>query len=223
MTPALLDGTAYLVPFVLGMAFIVAWGAQAIAAYRAAQRAQGASGPAEPHSPAAAIAWLGIPLLAWGTLFWLVAARNASPATVLDGLLGHWDEIVAAPETASPLATSPSAVASDLRTAVDRLVSLCRRDQIQGDCDGPADGLLRDVRFRIVTEDEEQATAVLELIRFERRATTFLGFVRGATIVSIPREQLLRLRLEALDGGRLLGWPLGDRRWRIVDSSALRD
>ena len=105
MTPALIDGTAYLVPFVLGMAFIAAWGAQAIAAYRAAQRVQGASGPALPHSPAAGIAWLGIPRLVGGAGFWLVSARNSSPPAVLDGLLSRWDEFAADPDAAGDIAT----------------------------------------------------------------------------------------------------------------------
>ncbi|MFN2484741.1 MAG: hypothetical protein ABR509_07380 [Candidatus Limnocylindria bacterium] len=218
VTPALLDGTAYLVPFVLGMAFIAAWAAQAIAAYRLAQRVQGATGPPEPHSAAATIAWLGIPLLAWGTLFWLSAARNASPAAVLDGILGHWNEIGVDAGVAPRLSTHPRALSRDVRTAMGRLGELCRAHRIDADCDGPPDGLLHDVRFRILTDDSDTATAVLELVRYERRSTSFLGFVRGATTTPVPTEALLRVRLEALDGGRLLGWPLGDRRWRVVDS-----
>ena len=218
VTPALLDGTAYLVPFVLGMAFIVAWGAQAIAAYRAAQRVQGATGPAEPHSPAATIAWLGVPLLAWGTLFWLGAARNASPPAVLDGILAHWNELTT-DATAPPwLAMDARALSRDVRAASQRLVELCRTHRIDGDCGGAPDELLHDVRFRILTADNDGATALLELVRYERRSTTFLGFVRGATTVPVPSEALLRVRLAALDGGRVLGWPLGDRRWRVVDS-----
>ena len=219
MTPALLDGTAYLVPFVRGVAFIAAWGAQAIAAYRAAQRAQGASGPALPHSPAAAIAWLGVPLLVWGTVFWLASARNASPPAVLDGVLSRWETIAANPNVSHDIATDPGQLTRDVARAADRLVEICRQAQVAADCDGPVDGLLRDVRFRVVQQTDEAATAVLELVRYERRPTRFLGFVQGATVIAVPTEPLLRLELAALEGGRVLGWPLGDRRWQIVDSS----
>jgi hypothetical protein len=84
LTLSLADTTLYLVPYLAGLAFIAVWAIQAVAAYRRAQRTQGAIAPAPSRSPAAAIAWLGLPLLAWGTGFWLVAASSSSPAAALD-------------------------------------------------------------------------------------------------------------------------------------------
>ncbi len=84
LTVTLADSTLYLVPYLAGLAFIAIWAAQAVGAYRRAQRSQGAIAPTPIRSPAAAIAWLGMPLLAWGTGFWLIAASSGSPAAALD-------------------------------------------------------------------------------------------------------------------------------------------
>ncbi|MDQ2933928.1 MAG: hypothetical protein M3R49_02915 [Chloroflexota bacterium] len=84
LTLGLADSTLYLIPYLTGLAFIVVWAIQAVGAYRRAQRSQGAIAPTPSGSPAAAIAWLGIPLLLWGTGFWLVAASAGSPAAALD-------------------------------------------------------------------------------------------------------------------------------------------
>jgi hypothetical protein len=84
LTLSLADSTLYLVPYLAGLAFIATWAVQAVGAYRRAQRSQAAIAPTPRSSPAAAIAWLGVPLLAWGTGFWLVAATSGSPAAALD-------------------------------------------------------------------------------------------------------------------------------------------
>lgn len=84
LTVSLADSTLYLVPYLAGLTFIAIWAIQAVGAYRRAQRTQGAIAPTPIRSPAAGIAWLGLPLLAWGTGFWLVAAASGSPAAALD-------------------------------------------------------------------------------------------------------------------------------------------
>jgi hypothetical protein len=84
LTMSLADSTLYLIPYLAGLAFIAIWAVQAVGAYRRAQRTHGAIAPTPRSSPAAAIAWLGVPLLAWGTGFWLVAASSGSPAAALD-------------------------------------------------------------------------------------------------------------------------------------------
>ena len=45
------------------------------------------------RSPAATIAWLALPLLAWGTGFWLVAAEGSTPAAALDAFVERWPEL----------------------------------------------------------------------------------------------------------------------------------
>ncbi len=84
LTVSLADTTLYLVPYLAGLGFIAIWAVQAIWAYRRAQRTHSAIAPTPARSPAAAIAWLGAPLLLWGTGFWLVAATSASPAAAVD-------------------------------------------------------------------------------------------------------------------------------------------
>jgi hypothetical protein len=84
LTLSLADSTLYLIPYLAGLGFIALWAIQAVGAYRRAQRTHGAIAPTPRSSPAAAIAWLGAPLLAWGTGFWLVAAASGSPAAALD-------------------------------------------------------------------------------------------------------------------------------------------
>lgn len=84
LTISLANTTLYLVPYLAGLGFIAIWAFQAIGAYRRAQHTHGAIAPTPARSPAAAIAWLGAPLLLWGTGFWLVAATSASPAAAVD-------------------------------------------------------------------------------------------------------------------------------------------
>ncbi len=91
LTVSLADSTLYLVPYLAGLAFIAIWAVQAVGAYRRAQRSQGAIAPTPVRSPAAAIAWLGVPLLAWGTGFWLVAASSSSPDAALDRFVTRGD------------------------------------------------------------------------------------------------------------------------------------
>lgn len=91
LTVNLADTTLYLVPYLAGLAFIAIWAFQAVSAYRRAQRSQGAIAPTPVRSPAAAIAWLGVPLLAWGTGFWLIAASSSSPDAALDRFVAGGD------------------------------------------------------------------------------------------------------------------------------------
>lgn len=219
-TTFLIDGTAYLVPFLLGMAFIAAWGAQAVAAYRAALRRQGATPPPGPHSPAAAVAWLAVPLLAWGTLFWIAGADSGSSSAVLDRFLSRWSQIAADPAAVGELADDAQELSRDAAAAIETLRGLCRAGVVPGDCDATLRALGRDLRFRVVRSSDERATAVLEVVRFERRPSRFLGIFEGTQIIAVPHEPLLRLRLaaEPEDGPASL---VGARRWRIVASFAV--
>ena len=218
ITPALIHGTAYLVPFLLGTAFIGLWGAQAVAAYHAARRRQAASRSPSAHSPAAAIAWLALPLLVWGTLFWVAGATNASAAAVLNRFLGRWEEIAADAGAAQAIASDPEGLSRDAGTAIDTLRGLCRAAVIPGDCEGSLGALGRDVRFRFLRSSEESAAAVLEIVRHERRPTRFLGLFEGAEVITVPYEPLLRLRLAASPEPGLAGF-FRASRWQIVSST----
>ena len=59
LTVGLADTSLYLVPFLAGVAFIVAWAWQAVAAYRSAQALQPARPP--PSAGSASRSWYGEP------------------------------------------------------------------------------------------------------------------------------------------------------------------
>ena len=205
------DTTWYLVPFLAGMAFIVAWTAQAIAAYRRALRSSGAFPTAPTGSSAIAVAWLAIPLLAWGTGFWLFAAESATPGAVLDRFVTAWP----ASETRAwdgSLAERPAQLTDAAAAAQVRLAVMCAAGMLADDCGEAPDNLLHDIRVRITAETSTRVTAVAEVVRFERRPSRFLGIFDASELVPVPTEQILRLELAATPSA------LGAARWTIVNA-----
>jgi hypothetical protein len=212
----LVDTTWYLVPFVLGMAFIGTWGLQAVLSYRRAQHLGGqATPPVGRRSPAAAAAWLTLPLLAWGTGFWLVAADGASPAAVVDRFLTGWTDVAAGQQVAwdGTDGTAPEVLSSAAAAAIARLGALCANGTLPSDCSEGAGSVLRDVRFRIETAGQGTALAVAEVVRFERRPTTFLGIFGASELVPVALQEILRLDLAARPAA------LGAQRWTVVAAS----
>ena len=204
------DTTWYLVPFVLGMAFIAVWAVQAVAAYRHAERSFGQATPPTPRrSPAVVAAWLTVPLLAWGTGFWLIAADQASPGAVVNRFLGSWADATAGRQ-ASWDEPSLSVVAS---TATARLRALCADGTLPVECEDDPASLLRDIRFRIDPVGEDRAVAVAELVRFERRPTRFLGIFGATELSPVALQEILRLELAAEPAA------IGARRWTILNAS----
>ncbi len=213
----LADTTWYLVPFVLGSAFLVAWTAQAVLAYRAAQRRAGAIPPTPRGSAAAATVWLAVPLLMWGTGFWLVAATAATPAAVLDRFVTSWAERAGSSSAGAArdesLSEDPTALWAAASAALARLQALCAGGALTADCADAPDNPLRDIRFRVRDSGAGSAVAVAELVRFERRPTRFLGIFDASELVPVALEQILRLDLAARPAA------LGARRWTIVNAS----
>jgi len=213
LTVMLADSTAYLVPFLAGIAFLVAWTWQAVAAYRAAR-------PADPaalggrRSPAATIGWLSVPALAWSTGFWLLAAGSATPAAVVDRFVTDW--------TQGTLADSE--VTDDIRREAERasaaLADLCREGALRDGCDPSGSDPYRDVRLRVTRQTDRSATVVAEAVRFERRPSRFLGIFAGSELVPVPVERVLTLRLEAVAVDLPGGADIGARRWRLVEAGA---
>lgn len=215
----LADTTWYLVPFLAGMGFIGLWAAQAIWAYRSAARdqAEPMEGPPEP-SPAtgrraAAVTWLTLPLLAWGTGFWLVAADAASPAAVLDRFVTAWPRLDSEPLDPG-LAVDRQAVSRAGADALERLDALCAAGRLPDDCGDADAALLRDVRMRLAEVDGSRATAVAEVVRYERRDARFLGIFAGSELVPVPVESVLRLELGTREAA------LGSQRWVILNAEA---
>ena len=199
LTIGLASSSAYLVPFLAGVAFLVAWAWQAVAAYRAARARQHDPSDAPERSPAAAIGWLSLPLLAWGTGFWLIGADAATPAATLDRFVTAWSDGMLEAE-AWPTAAVDAAADADreLGSAPDRL---------------------RDVRFTLVESSDERATADAEAIHYERRPSTFLWVFQGSELYPVADERLLSLDLAAVPVQLPGGGEIGAVRWELVDAS----
>jgi hypothetical protein len=197
LTIGLADSSAYLVPFLGGIGFLVAWGAQAVHAYRAAQAAQPAQPPTPERSPATAIGWLSLPLLVWGTGFWLIGAHAATPAAALDRFVSAWtsDELESGDWPATVLAAAGDAAAR-LGSGPDRF---------------------RDVRFSIARERDGRALAVGEAIHYERRPTRLFAIFPGSELVPVADERLLSLELAARPVALPGGGDIGAVRWELVD------
>ena len=198
LTIALADTSAYLVPFLAGTAFIVAWAWQAVHAYRAAQGLVAARPPTPERSPAAAIAWLGIPLLIWGTGFWLIGARAATPASVLDSFVSAWSRDELGDAWPPAVADEAEAAAAGLGSGLDRF---------------------RDIRISLVSRSAGRATAVAETIHYERRETRFLWVFPGSELVPVADERLLSIDLAARPVELLGGGDIGAVRWELVDAT----
>ena len=212
-TILLSDTTWYLVPFLVGMAFILAWAVQAVAAFLRAQRLQGAIPPPSSRSPAAAAAWLTVPLLFWGTGFWLFAAESASPDAVLNAFVTEWPEVATQPIDGS-VATDPAQVSLQADQALDTLRELCGSQGLTESCREEAAALLINVRMRIETQTNDDVIAVAEIVRFERQPRKFLGVFEASELVPVPIAQILRLDLAAQPA------PFGSARWIIVNAHA---
>jgi hypothetical protein len=211
LTLAFADTTWYLLPFLAGMGFIGAWTAQAIAAYRRAQRSSGAFATAPTGSSAVAVAWLTIPLLAWGTGFWLFAAEAATPGALLDRFVTAWPTSDAR-EWDQSLSERPAQLTDAAAAARERLGDLCADGMLADDCGEAVENLLHDIRVRITAETGTRATAVAEVVRFERRPSRFLGLFDASELVPVPTEPILRLELATRPA-----W-LGAARWTIVNA-----
>ncbi|HEX6475070.1 MAG TPA: hypothetical protein VF114_08315 [Candidatus Limnocylindria bacterium] len=207
------DTTWYLLPFLIGMAFIVVWSLQAVTAFLRAQRLQGAIPPPSSRSPAAAAAWLTVPLLLWGTGFWVFAAASASPSAVLDAFVTEWPDVATQPVD-STVATDPAAVSAEAETALATLRQACTDAGFTDNCREEASDLLVNVRMRIDSQTDASATAVAELVRFERQPSRFLGVFEATELVPVPIASILRLDLEAQPA------PLGSAKWIIVNADA---
>ncbi len=231
----LANTTWYLVPFVLGAAFIAIWAYQAVRAFRRAERRQGAIAPTPRGSPAAAMAWLTLPLLVWGTGFWLISAEGTSPSAVLDRFVSEWPSVGSGTAAWGPaLASNPDELRAAASAALDELWAQCRAGRLNADCGQAPVNLLRDVRVSLVPTGDQDATgaagataatggtaaatAVAELVDYVPRSTSVLWFFHGSELVPVSRQTILRLELGAT-AVPVLGLDLGAQRWQIVSAS----
>lgn len=194
----LADSSGYLVPFIAGISFVVAWAWQAVDAYRRARSAGATtSEPPTRRSPAPAMAWLSLPLLAWGAGFWLVGAQSATPAAVLDRFVTAWSADDLTDGWRPNVVQEAEAAAAALGDGLDRF---------------------RDVRVSIVGRGDRRATAVAEAIHYQRRPTRFLGVFEGSELAPVSDAVVLTLELAAQSVRLPGGVDLGAVRWELVDA-----
>ncbi len=192
----------------------MAWTAQAATRLPPREIGQGAIGPTPIGSPAAAMVWLSLPLLLWGTAFWMVGAQAATPAAVLDRFESTWPDLPAAASLPASLTTDRLAVTSAALDALTGLETQCATvdagspdgstDEPASDCGNPAT-LLRNLRITVTAPDAESATAVAQIVSFERRPSTLLWFIAGTELVPVPQQTVLTLDLHAV-ADRAPGW-----------------
>jgi hypothetical protein len=205
------DTSWYLLPFLAGSAFLSLWAVQAASAFRTAAGRVPAAAAASGGSPAAALAWLTVPMLLWGTGLWLVAGEAASPSAVVDRFVSDWAAVVDGTAAWDDgLAVAPSALTDAATGAVDALADRCGYSP-DADCDSTA-ALLRGLRLRLVALSDERATAVAELVRYERRDASFLGIFATTELVPVPVAAVLQLTLTAEPA------PYGGETWTITDA-----
>jgi hypothetical protein len=80
------------------------------------------------------------------------------------------------------------------------------------DCAGTPESLLHDIRVRITAETSTRATAVAEVVRFERRPSRIFGIFDANELVPVPTAPILRLELATRPSA------LGAARWTIVNA-----
>lgn len=202
LTLGLADTSAYLVPYLAGVVFIVTWAWQAVAAYRSARSRAAARAPAPERSPALAIGWLSVPLLVWGAGFWLIGAQAATPAAVLDRFVTAWSN------DALNVDAWPDAVIDEADAVARGL--------------GAGPERFRDLRVHVVEIDDAQATAVAEAVHYERRDSRFLWIFAGTELVPVADERVLTMELRAQPVELPGGGQIGAVRWHLVEARAGR-
>lgn len=195
LTIGLANSSAHLVPFLAGIAFLVAWAWQAVHAYRSARSQAGEAAEVPERSPAATVGWLALPLLAWFAGYWLIGADGANPAAVLDRFATDWSDGELDPAEWPPSVVSAASRAREaLADSPDRL---------------------RDVRFTIIERGDLRATAVAEAVHYERRESRFLWVFEGSELVPVADDELLTLELRARPVELPGGGDIGAVRWEL--------
>ena len=135
-----------------------------------------------------------------GAGFWLIGARAATPAAILDRFVSAW-------------------TAGELGPATGRRRSIEAAAEAEAAL-GSGPDRFRDIRISIVSASDDDATAVAETIHFERRETPLLVVFPGSELVPVADERLLSLELAALPVELPGGGEIGAVRWELVDATS---
>src|SRR5204862_3568807 len=114
-----------------------------------AQRGRMVAGLTPARGAATALAWLTVPLLLWGTGFWLASGAGAAQAGALDRFESSWAAL-AGGQDLDPALEANADVTSQARSALGGLHELCAQGQLSTDCATSPSNLFRDVRISLV-------------------------------------------------------------------------
>ena len=92
------------------------------------------------------MAWLTIPLLAWGTGFWLVSGSASGPAAAVDQFESSWPSLAAGGRLDPQLGVD-ARVSATAATALSTLQRLCAGGTLSSGCSASTRDLVRDVEW----------------------------------------------------------------------------
>jgi hypothetical protein len=148
-----------------------------------------------------------------------VAAGAASPSATVDRFETLWPDLAPGSQAGTAIGLRQTDVDVAAK-ALGHLRQLCAAGTLSADCADDPSGLLRDVRFSITQPDAESSVAEAQVVTFERRPSTFLGFISGTELVPVPSDTVLTLELRLVPSPLPGGWVSGAGRWQVVNVRA---
>jgi hypothetical protein len=225
--PPLLDGSLVLAIFVAGVAFLAAWGAIAVLAYRrairrrTADRSDGHGGPdgdddganadnAGPDGGAADLLWLAPVAIVGMTILWAVGGSLARPDATLARYVHDWQSGNA--EGAVSLFVVPPTPA-DLEATWQRQLAALHDELVALEAEGGGVGVEPDQPFasmRFVEPAEGGGTGdrrrvQVQIVRRETTRSSFFGLFPTTSQVLVPVADLgwLEFRWVSRPSGRV--------------------
>jgi hypothetical protein len=212
-TPPLLDGSLVLAIFVAGVAFMAAWGAIAILAYRRAIRqgtVAGNGGPdGGPDGGSADLLWLAPVAIVGMTILWAVGGSLARPDATLARYVHDWQTGDA--EGAASLFVVPPAPA-DLDAIWERQLATLHNELVALEAEGGGGGVEPDQPFssmRFVNPAAGGGTGDtrrvdVEIVKRETTRDSFFGLFPTTSQVLVPVADLgwLEFRRVSRPSGR---------------------
>lgn len=197
----MLDGSLVLALFVVGLAFVGAWGAVALAAYRRAVRVRVAAGLGGADGGATELLWLAPVAIAGMLALWGIGGTLARPEATVARYVGDWRGGDAA--DAASLFAAPASV-SRVVDAWTRHDAKVRNDlaRLAGTA-GPGSGIDPDHPFdciRFVLDDGSAGTTAaasldtavvnVQVVRREAVRGSFFGLFPTSSQTLVPVDDL---------------------------------
>jgi hypothetical protein len=193
--PPLLDGSLVIAIFGAGAAFLAAWGAIAILAYRRAVKGRLADGSDDRDGGAAELLWLAPVAIVGMTVLWAIGGSLARSDATLARYVHDWQTGNA--EGAVSLFVTPPPPA-DLEVIWERQLATLRNELVSLEAEGAGGGVQPDEPFasmRFVEPTDGAGTGDtrrvdVEIVRRETIRGSFLGLFPTTSQVLVPVADL---------------------------------